>query len=187
MFHAMFALQGEEEFICDATSRPRRKRTADNPLIQWLSLTLCHACGGILSVQRLLPRRRFFPVPVPYRIVHSSITTACTPERTSCEVWIVRRWIPGQGVTKRCRLSWLTNTALVYEPKRGGLRYLSLWVQLCSWAQINFGDLTPRLNCRTVKQSPCPKFLGGIHCEFLWFPRANEHHLQKTREFVVHT
>jgi hypothetical protein len=26
----------------------------------------------------------------------------------------------GQGVTKRCRLSWLTNSALVYEPKCGG-------------------------------------------------------------------
>jgi hypothetical protein len=25
-----------------------------------------------------------------------------------------------QGVTKRCRLSWLTNNALVYEPKCGG-------------------------------------------------------------------
>jgi hypothetical protein len=25
-----------------------------------------------------------------------------------------------QGVTKRCRLSWLTNSALVYEPKCGG-------------------------------------------------------------------
>jgi hypothetical protein len=25
----------------------------------------------------------------------------------------------GQGVTKRCRLSWLTNSALVYEPKWG--------------------------------------------------------------------
>jgi hypothetical protein len=24
-----------------------------------------------------------------------------------------------QGVTKRCRLSWLTNSALVYEPKCG--------------------------------------------------------------------
>jgi hypothetical protein len=24
-----------------------------------------------------------------------------------------------QGVTKRCRLSWLTNSTLVYEPKRG--------------------------------------------------------------------
>ncbi len=27
-----------------------------------------------------------------------------------------------QGVTKRCRLSWLTNSALVYEPKCGGRR-----------------------------------------------------------------
>jgi hypothetical protein len=26
---------------------------------------------------------------------------------------------PDQGVTKRCRLSWLTNSALVYEPKCG--------------------------------------------------------------------
>ncbi len=25
-----------------------------------------------------------------------------------------------QGVTKRCRLSWLTNSARVYEPKCGG-------------------------------------------------------------------
>jgi hypothetical protein len=32
-----------------------------------------------------------------------------------------------QRVTKRCRLSWLTNSALVYEPKCGGgvLRGLS--------------------------------------------------------------
>ncbi len=41
----MFALQGKEEFICDATSSPRRKRTADNQIIQRLSLTLCYACG----------------------------------------------------------------------------------------------------------------------------------------------
>jgi len=32
-----------------------------------------------------------------------------------------------QGITKRCRLSWLTNSALVYEPEFGGgaLRGLS--------------------------------------------------------------
>jgi hypothetical protein len=42
-------------------------------------------------------------------------------------------------------------------------------------AQVNFGDQTPyfnRLNSidsLTVKQSPCPKSLGGIYCEFLWF------------------
>jgi hypothetical protein len=34
------------------------------------------------------------------------------------------------GVTKRCRLSWLTNSDLVYEPEcGGGLRGLSQWVQ----------------------------------------------------------
>jgi hypothetical protein len=27
-----------------------------------------------------------------------------------------------RGVTKRCRLSWLTNSALVYEPQCGGIR-----------------------------------------------------------------
>ncbi len=31
-----------------------------------------------------------------------------------------------QGVTKRCRLSWLTNSALVYEPKCGGGGLLAL-------------------------------------------------------------
>jgi hypothetical protein len=44
-----------------------------------------------------------------------------------------------QGVTKRCRrLSWLSNSALVYDPKcvRRG-------VSCCTHgAQINFGDLT---------------------------------------------
>ncbi len=48
--------------------------------------------------------------------------------------------------TKGCRLSWLTNSALVYEPKCGGergeLRGISQWVQLYTGAQINFGDLT---------------------------------------------
>ncbi len=37
-----------------------------------------------------------------------------------------------QGVTKRYRLSLLTNCALVYEPKCGGLRGLSQWLQLCT-------------------------------------------------------
>jgi hypothetical protein len=42
---------------------------------------------------------------------------------------------PGRGVTKRCRPSWLTNSALVYEPKCGGgweLRGFSQWIQLYS-------------------------------------------------------
>ncbi len=58
----------------------------------------------------------------------------------------VKYWY--QGVTNRCRRSWLTNSALVYEPKSGGrgeLRGISQWVQLYTGAQINFGDLTPHL------------------------------------------
>ncbi len=41
-----------------------------------------------------------------------------------------------QGIKKRCRLSWLTNSALVYEPKCGGrgLWGLSQWVQLYTWS-----------------------------------------------------
>jgi hypothetical protein len=56
-----------------------------------------------------------------------------------------------QGVTmRRCRLFWLTNSVLVYEPKCGGrgrgeLRGLSHWVQKYTEAQINFVDLTPDL------------------------------------------
>ncbi len=50
-----------------------------------------------------------------------------------------------QGVTKRCCLSWLTNSVLVNEPKCGGgvLRGLSQWVQLYTGTQINFGILSP--------------------------------------------
>ncbi len=51
------------------------------------------------------------------------------------------------GFTKRCRLSWLTNSALVYEPKCGGYGGLRQWVYSCSHgAQINFGDLNFILN-----------------------------------------
>ncbi len=40
-----------------------------------------------------------------------------------------------QGVTKRCRLSWLTNSALAYEPQCGEWGAgLSQWVQLCTWS-----------------------------------------------------
>ncbi len=56
-----------------------------------------------------------------------------------------------QEVTKRCRLSWLTNSALVYEPKcgesGGGLEAQPiLYVYCCTHgAQINSRDLTPYL------------------------------------------
>ncbi len=43
-----------------------------------------------------------------------------------------------QGVTKRCRLSWLANSSLVYERKcGGGMRGLSQWAQLWTWSPIN--------------------------------------------------
>jgi hypothetical protein len=48
---------------------------------------------------------------------------------------------PGaRGFTKRCRLSWLTNSSLVYEPKCGGGG--DARSQLYTGAQINFRDLT---------------------------------------------
>jgi hypothetical protein len=54
---------------------------------------------------------------------------------------LANRWIgvqSTQGVTQRCRLSWLTNRALVYEPKcGGGGEYTG--------AHINFVDVTSYL------------------------------------------
>jgi hypothetical protein len=57
--------------------------------------------------------------------------------------------VSDQGVTKRC-LSWLTNSALLYEPNAGGEggvagSQLDTGVQLDTGAQMNFGDLTPYL------------------------------------------
>jgi|688.fasta_scaffold651881_1 hypothetical protein len=49
---------------------------------------------------------------------------------------VTNRWSFTQGFTKRCRLSWLINSALVYEPTCGGrgeLRGLIQWVHLCTW------------------------------------------------------
>ncbi len=50
---------------------------------------------------------------------------------------LLQRVTYSQGVTKRCRLPWLTNSDLVCEPKwggEGGLQGLSRWVQLCKWS-----------------------------------------------------
>jgi hypothetical protein len=47
-----------------------------------------------------------------------------------------------QGVTKRCRLSWLINSVLVYEPKCGGGREFAVSQPMCTGAQIHFGDPT---------------------------------------------
>jgi hypothetical protein len=56
-----------------------------------------------------------------------------------------------QGVTKRCRLSCLTNSVLVYEPICGGkgvgIAGVAANKYSCAHgAQINFKDLTPFLS-----------------------------------------
>jgi hypothetical protein len=70
-----------------------------------------------------------------------------------------------QGVTKICRLSWLTNSALVYEPKCGGMgrggvagsQPMRYTVQYCCAHRdrINFGDLTPYLTYDTMCTLHC--------------------------------
>jgi hypothetical protein len=52
-----------------------------------------------------------------------------------------------QGVTKRCRLSWLTSSAHVSLNAGGAreLRGLSHYYSFTHKAQINFGDRTPYL------------------------------------------
>jgi hypothetical protein len=66
---------------------------------------------------------------------------------------------PCQGVTKKCRLSWLTivtNSALVYEPKfkgGGGGCGVSANENSCAHgAQINFGDLGNSIFTLWLKQ-----------------------------------
>jgi hypothetical protein len=52
-----------------------------------------------------------------------------------------------RGVTKRCRLSWLTNSPLVYEPKyrEGSCGTSANEYSSAHGAQINLGDLTSYL------------------------------------------
>jgi hypothetical protein len=68
-----------------------------------------------------------------------------------------------QGVTKRCRLSWLTNSALVCEPKwgvgGGGLRGLSQWLQLCKWSPNKLW----RSNSILYLTYDCPPFPVYFH------------------------
>jgi hypothetical protein len=57
--------------------------------------------------------------------------------------------VVSQRVTKFCRLSWLTNSALVYEPicvgGGGGCGVSANEYSSADGAQINFRDLTPYL------------------------------------------
>ncbi len=51
-----------------------------------------------------------------------------------------------QGVTKKCRLSWLINSVLLsMSPNAGGGVSCGASANECSWARINFGDLIPYL------------------------------------------
>ncbi len=81
-----------------------------------------------------------------------------------------------QEVTKRCRrLSWLTNSTLVYTSPnaggRGGLSGLSQWVYSCAhhgtWSPINFGDLTPYLTYGLAPPVFSPRARSPL-CP--WFP-----------------
>jgi hypothetical protein len=49
-----------------------------------------------------------------------------------------------EWVTKRCRLSWLTNSALLYKPKCGGWIAGSQPMRTAEHMELeqNFGDLT---------------------------------------------
>ncbi len=74
----------------------------------------------------------------------------------------------GQGVTKTCRLSWLTSSVLVYEPIMRGVGGKGGWVSGIEYssanrAQINFGYLTPYLTyvCSHRFDFTTTKFYGS--------------------------
>jgi hypothetical protein len=74
-----------------------------------------------------------------------------------------------EWVTKKCRLSWLTNSALVYEPKSGGrgsCGVLANEYSCAHGAQINFGDLTPFLTWvgRLLHKGNPRDLLVGLLC-----------------------
>jgi hypothetical protein len=76
-----------------------------------------------------------------------------------------------QGVTKRCRLSWLTNSALVYEPKcwgRGwwGLMGLSQWLQLCTWSPNKLWISNSYVFCVCLTSTAYPPPWGTGRCRF---------------------
>ncbi len=88
-------------------------------------------------------------IPPPHTHAVAGSVTIYTKTTVHCSPLFLHG--QDQGVTKKSHLSWLTNSALVYEPKyrerrgEGGLRDVSQRIQLYTGAQINFGDLTPNL------------------------------------------
>ncbi len=68
-------------------------------------------------------------------------------ERKGGETYLLIYCKGAQGLIIRCHLSWLTNSALVYEPKSGGCGCgVSVNEYSCAHGlQIKFGDLTSYL------------------------------------------
>ncbi len=111
------------------------------PFSFWTSLILM---GSVYVFEPLVKLLANVGIRRNFALYKSSIPD---PGEVSC----IRIWFY-QGVTMRCRLSWLTNSALVYEPKCGGrgggggwLRCLSQWVQPCTWIPNKL--VTPYLTC----------------------------------------
>ncbi len=79
-------------------------------------------------------------------------TVSPSRSRRRSRYWYVAIQALKQGVTRRCRLSWRTNSALVNKSKCAGTGWvvgsqpMSAAVHI-TWhgAEINFGDLTPYL------------------------------------------
>ncbi len=93
------------------------------------------------------------------------------------------------GVTKRCRLSLMTNSALVYESQCGGIRGvagsqpMSTAVHItCHGAQINFGDLTPYLTYGCSNKMQCCTF-----CRAPGFERSSVSQLTWRKKFSSQT
>ncbi len=101
---------------------------------------------NLIQVSRRQPFIKFNFYVTTELLITSAVSTCC---QLSCfDLFLLfksKRTKGGQhGVTKRCRLSWLTNSALValvYSLNGGGgvrhgkgLRGLSQWVQLCTWS-----------------------------------------------------
>jgi hypothetical protein len=80
-------------------------------------------CNNILTVVTLLQLQTFIEESVEFITLKIQPTLACSqphPPLLRDKPIPTGKVSHTQGVTKRCRLSLLTNSALVYEPKCGG-------------------------------------------------------------------
>jgi hypothetical protein len=103
-----------------------------------------------------------------------------------------RDLVSDQGFTKRCRLSWLTNSALVYEPKWAGgscrvsanehrspnklwsstCSIFNLWVSLMEWRpNIQLRQGSPTKTIQTAGPVNNPYIFSSLHeLGFRWIP-----------------